>query len=358
MINVGIIGGETEAAGELIRILINHPDVILRAVCSTEHTGQRIDSYHPGLIGDTDLCFTSSLEGTKLNCVFLCGEPWQAQEYMRTVEGVAHCRQSEDCEPDEELHIVDMTGAYRNGHEGMVYGFPEYRRKALVRGSLRASVPSSVALAIELALFPLAKNNLLHGSRIPVRIEMAASHDRQDTTGRTRRHGVYADAEQQSQLSTRLDPVAPAESRPDADRAAEEAAGELREIDSSFNSTLSVSLSRNPEFTRGMKVTATVPCSAGVEEVRRLYNEAYSDHSFTFVVDGEVSMREVSNTNKCLIRIEGTSSDLSEPMSRPGVKITLVLDNIVKGGAGNAVHCMNLLFGLSERTGLALKAAL
>ena len=76
MINVGIIGGDTEAAGELIRILLNHPDVILQAVSAPTLAGMRLDRYHRGLIGDTDLCFTKDLDGVKLNCVFLLGEPW------------------------------------------------------------------------------------------------------------------------------------------------------------------------------------------------------------------------------------------------------------------------------------------
>ena len=101
---------------------------------------------------------------------------------------------------------------------------------------------------------------------------------------------------------------------------------------------------------------AKVPTTVCAEEVRRLYEEAYSDHSFTFPVDEEVSVSDILNTNKCLINVARLDDGSDLALAYPGIKITAVLDNFVKGSAGNAVHCMNLLFGLSERTGLALKA--
>lgn len=352
MINVGIIGGETQAAGELIRILLNHPDVFLRQVCSTEHVGERLDRYHRGLTGDTDLCFTRELTDPHINCVFLVGEPWQAQEYVEKLGDVAVSKGDSDEESDSLLHIIDMTGRYRDGSAAMVYGFAENRRKAMVRGALRASIPSAEALAIELALFPIAKNHLLRGD-VNATFECfgAAPTADGEKSGRT-----YWAGSADPRLSTRLDPIAPIENRPDIEHAADEALRELREIDGGSNSAINVSQTYNPESHRGLKLTAYVPCGVNVEEVKRLYEEAYVDHGFTFLIDREPSVLDISNTNKCLISIEPQNTGMISG-SMPGLKITAVMDNLVKGAAGNAVHCMNLLFGLSERTGLALKAS-
>lgn len=349
MINVGILGGETEAAGELIRLLINHPDVILRQVASPVHAGQRLDLFHRGLTGDTDLCFVRQLDDPKLNCVFLLGEPWQAKEFLALADSKHHVSElTDEEEPEDYLHIIDMTGSWLDGSEGMVYGFPEFRRKALVRGALRAAVPSPVAIALELALFPMAKNHLL-GPAIEARIELPArgEHIKSELTG----DAPYSIPE----VSTRLDPIAPRENRTDADISAEEAAKELRAIDGAFSGPLKVSQSVSPSSTRGLKAIVTVPCGVSIEEVRHLYEEAYADHSFTFLIDRTPEVSDIANTNKCLISLEAATADF--PLHQPAVIITAVLDSLIKGSAGNAVHCMNLLFGLSERTGLSLKAS-
>lgn len=343
MINIGILGGETEAAGELIRILINHPDVILRQVASSEHAGLRVDSFHRGLTGDTDLCFTRELDDPKLNCVFLLGEPWQAREYVEQADSRSHVSQlNEDEEPEDFLHIIDMTGSWLNGGEGMVYGFPEFRRKALVRGALRASVPSPTATLLELALFPLAKNHLLEGT---INVKVTLPHRALTAP--------VIDSHYDQALSTRLDPIAPIENRTDASIAAGEALRELRQIDSTFNGTLNVSQSVSAVTTRGLRADIEIGAGISADEARHLFEEAYSDHSFTFLLDREPEVVDVANTNKCLLQI--TPADTTG--ARPGLRITAVMDALVKGCAGTAVHCMNLLFGLSERTGLALKAS-
>lgn len=347
MINVGIIGGETEAAGELIRILINHPDVILRTVCSPLHAGERVDRYHRGLTGDTDLCFEKALDASKLNCVFLVGESWQAKEFMASVDAPSHKLDADD-DAEDALRIVDMTGSFINGDYDMVYGFPEYNRKALVRGALRASVPSAIATGVELSLFPLAKNYLLTGA-IDSTVRMSRKNS---NVGSNATESDFA----ASQLSTRLDPVAPVEHRPDAERAAVEIEKAMKAIYPSFIGNLNLKLAADMSPLRGMMVVSDVPCSVNIEEIRRLYEEAYVDHSFAFIIDRLPETADISNTNKCLLNIEPAHGDHSYS-SAPVVRITAALDNLIKGSAGTAVHCMNLLFGLSERTGLALKAS-
>jgi len=357
VINVGIIGGETEAAGELIRILINHPDVILRAVCSPEHAGQRIDRFHRGLTGDTDLCFVKSLDPSKLNCVFLVGESWQAEEFISSTATPANRSEAGDDDSEEALRIIDMTGSFLGGEHGMVYGFPEHHRKALVRGAFRTSIPSAIATGVELALFPLAKNHLLNGA-----IKATVKLSRKSISPGSRNDGASHPGMSsttdftESQLSTRLDPVAPAEHRPDTERAAAEIEREIKDTDPSFSGNISLRLATDTSRLRGMTVTVDVPCGVNVEEVRHLYEEAYHDHAFANLIDRNPETADISNTNKCLINIVRADGDI-EPAGVSGIRITAAIDDFIKGSAGTAVHCMNLLFGLSERTGLALKAS-
>lgn len=338
MIKTGILGGETLAAGELIRILLNHPDVDLRQVASGPLSGMNVADVHRGLVGDTSLRFVSKLDTKWLDAVFLCGEPWMAREFMESLP--------ERGEKDEALRIVDLTGAFRRGELEMVYGLPEHERKALVRGATRASIPSPIAHAVELALFPMAKNSLLFGPvngnvviaateefyRLPNVAPLTESHDNPLSTI----------------LSTRLDPVAPAEHRPDSEAAALEAAGEMKRIQPSFNSEVRLTVSKDANHPRGILAVVETECNLSLSELERIFKEAYEDHNFTYVIDRIPEISDVANTNKCLLHISyaGNHSTL---------KINVAIDNLLKGAAGNAVHCFNLLFGLSERTGLELK---
>lgn len=345
MIKVGILGAETSAAGELIRILINHPDVELCTIASELQAGKNVDRVHRGLVGDTEMEISSQLQVDGHNMVFLCGEPWMARKWMEANDADAAAN---------EVCIVDLTGAFRGGEYGMVYGFPEYNRKALVRGARRASIPSAAAIAVELALFPLAKNSLLASQPIDVSLTMAyaSSPDAGPRAASSASTAGYS-------ASTRLDPVAPQEFRPDTEAASAEVRACMSMIQSQVSAPVNISLSRTGEYSRGMKAVVDVCCSVGIAELRRLYAEAYEDHNFTYPVSFSPEVEDVANTNKCLLHVEYPQADnAGEAFSAsPRLRITAVADNLLKGAAGTAVHCMNLLFGLSERTGLALKCS-
>lgn len=335
MIKVGILGAETTAAGELIRILINHPDVELKTVASPSESGTPVTRIHRGLTGDTDLCVTPALSPEGHDAVFICGEPWTASQWMEQHKG----------DPGiDDLRIIDLTGAFRDGSYDMVYGFPEHNRKALVRGAKRTSIPSPAAIAVETALFPLAKNSLLSGP-VNTIVSIAATENFRHNTS-----AGYADV----CASTRLDPIAPQENRPDGDVIAREIEAALKAIQPSFSGSISLHLSRDGSISRGITVEAQTSCGVAIHELQRLYNEAYDDHNFTYNVAFIPSLADVANTNKCLLHLTyATAPDTGLPT----LHITSVIDNLLKGAAGTAVHCLNLLFGLSERTGLALKAS-
>ena len=344
MIKTGILGGETMAAGELIRILINHPDVDLRAVASEVHAGRQVEDVHRGLTGDLSMQFVDDLTPDGLDVVMLCGEPWMARRWMERYDDI--CRR-------DEIRVVDLTGAFRGGEMEMIYGFPEYNRKALVRGAMRTSLPSPVAMAVETALFPLAKNMLLYGD-ITARLVIASTENFENSSQGAAAQGAFPFAD--VAVSTRLDPVAPIDHRPDADKASSEIRGVIREIQPSFSGAVKLTISRDNTASRGIKADVEVPCGTSVGELSRLFEEAYEDHNFTYLIAREPSVLDVANTNKCLISI-AYADQSGQGCSAPGVKITTVTDNLMKGAAGNAVHCLILLFGLSERTGLAMKAS-
>lgn len=354
MINVGITGGETLAAGELIRILINHPDVNLASVISDVYPGRPLTEIHRGLEGDTTLSFSPRFTPetlSKLNVIFLCGEPWQAEKLMAEIP-------TDTSEGDDApLRIIDLTGRYRSMDGAMVYGLPENNRKALVRGATRAAIPSPGAMAIELALFPFLKGALLSGN-IEATLEMASTEN-------FVRHSMSQSIS--PEISTRFDPVAPAQYRSDAETIAAEIEAWAKSLQPTFSGNIRIRLKRSDE-PRGIAASVEVPVSMPVADIRRIFDEAYEDHSFTYPISHRPETSEVANTNKCLIEISDStlpddiggirnSNTLLQPGTQSAVTIHSVIDNLLKGGAGNAVHCMNLLFGLSERTGLALKAS-
>ena len=349
MIKVGILGAETMAAGELVRILINHPDVEILRIASATEAGRKVADLHRGLVGDTDMEIVSELSPEGLDAVFLCGEPWQASRWMNLYDAAAR---------EIGLKIIDLTGAFRGGEHDMVYGFAEHNRKALVRGATRASVPSALALAVETALFPMAKNCMLPPERIRVNISMAEI----PMLATTRPNGApikasapFSPTATDYTRSTRLDPIAPREHRPDAEDAATEAAAELRRIQPSFAAPIEISLSRDNASQRGMVATIEVAAGMSLSELRKIYDNAYEDHGFAYPVDFVPTVADVANTNKCLINLSYPTSELNA--SLPALRIVTACDNLLRGAAGNGVHLLNLLFGLSERTGLALKAS-
>ncbi len=332
MIKTGIVGAETADAGELIRVLINHPDIELTTLASEPLAGSRVVDHHRGLEGDCDLLFSESLTADEHDAVFLCGEAWQARKWVKeNAQAIAA----------GEVRLIDLTGAYRDGSEEMVYGLAEFNRKPMVRGALRASTPSPVAMAVGLSLFPLAKNHLLD-SDIYAEITLARP--------------AASATEYHIGESTRFDPIAPRENRPDLTAAAKEIERLIKEIQPSFNNKVSLTFGTEAEHSRGLKVKVETAGNTPLSELNRIYDEAYHDHNFTYVIDREPMISDVENTNKCLLHLDYPQAQRIDTRM-PSLRITAVIDNLLKGSAGNAVHCMNLLFGLSERTGLNLKAS-
>lgn len=319
MIKAGIIGGAGYTAGELIRLLINHPDVQIEWINSSSNAGNRVDAVHQGLIGETDLKFISETPFEDIDVMFCCTPHGETRKFME-----AH-------NVPENLRIIDLSTDYRHqdGSHDFVYGLPELNRKKIVNETKHIANPGCFATCIQLALLPLAKNLLLN-SDIHV-------HAITGSTGAGVKPGAT------SHFSWRNDNVSIY--KPFKHQHLDEIRQSLTQLQNSFKSELNFIPVRGC-FSRGIFASVYLDCPLELDMVRKLYDDYYSDHSFTFVTDKMPDLKDVVNTNKCLLHLIKEGDKLL---------IISVIDNLLKGASGQAVHNMNLLFGLHERVGLALK---
>lgn len=303
MIRVGIAGADTAMAGELIRILVNHPDVELASAFAPGKVGRKVDSVHHGLAGECDLEFSPDINPQKLDVIFIDAHSDVADRF----------RMNTDRWPD--LRIIDMSHCPSLDFEAldMAYGLPETNRKQLVRGCKRAVVPRSVAAAAIIGLYPLARHLLLKGD-INVGYACPPDIDTEEKIGMAREEILHV----------------------------------LKKTQNSFIGDIKLSHICEEVSERGLKVVADIPCSLNIDEVFRIYSDCYDDHNFTFMVPKSMPGYEVEGTQKTLVTLQKISPDR--------LTVTVVADCRMRGGAGDAVHIMNLLFGLHERTGLYLKA--
>lgn len=319
MIKAGIIGGAGYTAGELLRLLINHPDVEIKWVNSSSNAGNLVTDVHQGLIGEIDLRFTDETPMDEIDVLFCCTPHGQTRTFL------------ESHEVPEEVRIIDLSTDYRieDGTHDFVYGLPELNRKRIVRGAKRIANPGCFATAIQLALLPLAKNLLLNS---PIHVTAI--------TGST---GAGVKPSATSHFSWRNNNVSIY--KPFTHQHLAEIRQSLTQLQSSFSKPIEFIPMRGP-FARGIMAVVYLDCPVDLDVVRKLYEDFYDDHNFTFITDKAPDLKDVVNTNKCIIHLEKIDGKLL---------ITSVIDNLVKGASGQAVHNMNLLFGLHERAGLQLK---
>ncbi|MDO5571570.1 MAG: N-acetyl-gamma-glutamyl-phosphate reductase [Bacteroidales bacterium] len=320
MIKVGIIGGAGYTAGELLRLLVNHPDVEIVFVNSSSNAGNKLYNVHSGLIGETDMAFTSELPFESIDLLFFCTAHGDTKKFMDLHEE----------ELPKDLKIIDLSMDYRiesDEHE-FVYGLPELNRKRIIRCN-RVANPGCFATAIQLALLPLAENRLLT--------------DDIQITGITGSTGAGQKPTETTHYSWRNDNISVY--KPFKHQHLNEIGFTIKSLQPDFNGDINFIPVRGC-FARGIFITAYTKCSLPIEEIKALYQEAYSDHSFTFITDKSPDLKQVVNTNKALIYLE-----------KCGDKLLIIscIDNLLKGASGQAVHNMNLLFGLTETTGLKLK---
>lgn len=317
MIKVGIIGAAGYTAGELARILVNHPDAEIVWAQSTSNAGNKLCSVHEGLIGDTDLVFCDSADFSSVDVVFLCSGHGKSEAFWK-----------ENPAP-EGLKIIDLAQDFRDEHDGYVYGLPEWQKDKIVSASKIAN-PGCFATGIQLALLPLASAGKLTSEVNVTAItgSTGAGVKPGATTHfswRNNNISTYKVFEHQHLIEIRRD---------------------LGLIQGNVPEINFVPV--RGDFARGIFVSAHTECDLSIEEATAMNKEFYKDAAFTFVSDSPVDLKQVVNTNKCVLFLEKHGSKLV---------ISSVIDNLLKGASGQAVQNMNIMFGLDEKAGLRLKAS-
>ncbi len=312
MIKVGIIGGAGYTAGELLRILVNHPEVEIVFVHSTSNAGNFLYDVHGGLFGDTQLRFSDSYDLSAVDVLFLCSAHGKSREFW-----------AENACP-ASLKVVDLAQDYRDESEGYVYGLPEWQRDRIL-GAGKIANPGCFATAIQLALLPLAAAGLLKST-----VHVTA------ITGST---GAGVKPAATTHFSWRTDNLS-------TYKVFEHQ--HLKEIcrNLGFNDIQFVPM--RGDFARGIFASVTVDTPLTGEAALKLYQDYYADAAFTFVSDRPVDLKQVVNTNKAIVAPEVHDGTLV---------VSSVIDNLLKGASGQAVQNMNLIFGIPETTGLKLKAS-
>lgn len=320
-IKAGIIGGAGYTGGETIRLLLNHPDVELIFVQSRSQAGKPVTSTHQDLVGETDLLFSEGLNQA-VDVLLLCLSHGESKQLLAENNFSTTTR------------IIDLGNDFRLGDKAgdreFVYGLPEFQREKIKQAKNIAN-PGCFATTIQLGLLPLAKGGLLkevHTTGITG--STGAGQKLQDTTHFTwRANNISAYKTLKHQHLGEINQT-------------------LKSLQSSFSDNINFIPWRG-DFTRGIFVSSVLDCKLSLEEANKLFNDFYETHPFIHVANEMIDMKQVVNTNKCLLFLEKVGNKLV---------IHSTTDNLLKGASGQAVQNMNLMFGLEESAGLKLKGSI
>lgn len=318
MIKVGIVGGAGYTAGELIRLLINHPNAEIEFVNSSSHAGLPITDVHGGLYGECELKFTDDLPLYKIDCLFICSGHGKSKEFMENHEIPANVK------------IIDFSQDYRIKAQGndFVYGLPEMN-KAMICGANYIANPGCFATCIQLGLLPLAKHLLLNGDVVINAI-----------TGST---GAGVKPGETTHFSWRDNNLSIY--KPFAHQHLAEINQSLSQLQGNNQFSIDFIPFRG-DFPRGIIASILLKCDKNIDDLNYIYNECYASSPFVYVSGKNIDLKQVVNTNKCLLHLEKNDNRLL---------IVSCIDNLLKGASGTAVHNLNLMFNIEETAGLRLK---
>jgi len=314
-IRVGIIGGAGYTGGELLRILINHPQVEITYIHSKSSAGKPVYSIHQDLIGETDLQFSHSFN-QKTDVVFLCVGHGDSKVFLNENP---HFLKSK---------IIDLSQDFRDESNGFVYGLPELNKERIKKANLIAN-PGCFATAIQLAILPLAKSNQLKND-----IHISA------VTGST---GAGQKPTENTHFSWRSSNISTYKAF--NHQHLKEIKQSVVQLQNDFSQKINFIPYRG-NFARGILASVYTQFNGDLNDANQLYKDYYKDQPFTHVTEMDIDVKQVMNTNKCLVQLQKHDEMLL---------ITTVIDNLTKGASGQAVQNMNLMFGLNERMGLELK---
>ena len=336
MVRVGILGAAGYTGGELIRLLINHPEAEIVFANSESNAGNKVYDVHEGLIGDTELEFTSEMPFDKVDVVFFCFGHGKSEAFLKEHTIPANVK------------IIDLAQDFRiKGDHDYVYGLPETHREKIAKCQHLAN-PGCFATCIQEGLLPLAKAGLLtHDIAVNAITGSTGAGQKPGATThfswRNNNFSVYKLFTHQHlhEICQTLNELRPASAPHAIDTLDEGFEGDGITVDF---------IPYRGDFARGIFCTEVIICdkAQGKDAIVALYKDFFKDAAFTHYSDKALDLKQVVNTNKCLLHVEVFGRK---------IVVTSMIDNLLKGAVGQAVQNMNIMFGLDEKAGLNLKAA-
>ena len=322
MIKVGIIGGAGYTAGELIRLLLNHNQVSIDFVFSTSNAGNKVSKVHQDLIGSTEIGFTSEIN-SNVDVLFLCLGHGNSKAFLEQNSFSGHTK------------VIDLSNDFRLEpsqtfeNKSFVYGLPEFQKERIKTSNFVAN-PGCFATAIQLAVLPLANAELLTND---IHINAVTGATGAGTSLSKTTHFTWRD----NNFSYY---------KPFTHQHLGEIEQTINGLQNSFKSNVHFIPNRG-NFSRGIFATVYTDYEGTIDDATQLYQDYYKDAAFTFISEEAVHLKQVVNTNKCIIHLHKHNEKLL---------ITSIIDNLLKGASGQAVQNMNLMLGFNETEGLNLKA--
>lgn len=323
MLEIGIIGGAGYTAGELIRLLLNHPKANINFVYSTSNAGNKLHKVHKDLIGSTEISFTSQIN-TKVDTLFLCLGHGNSTTFL------------ENNNFSKNTKIIDLSNDFRlfadKKFEGkdFVYGLPELD-KTVIKTAKYIANPGCFATALQLAILPLAAKGLLNND---IHINAVTGATGAGTSLSATTHFTYRDNNYSHYKAFNHQHLG-------------EINQTVNQLQANFNAEINFVPNRG-NFSRGIFATTYTKYDGSLDDAIKIYKEYYKNAAFTFVSDEEIHLKQVVNTNKCLLHLVKHGNKLL---------ITSTIDNLLKGASGQAVQNLNLMYGFEETLGLNLKAS-
>lgn len=326
MIKVGILGAAGYTGGELIRVLLGHPEAEIVFAHSESNAGNPVSDVHEGLIGDTDLCFSSDMPFDKVDVVFFCFGHGKSEQFLMEHTIPAHVK------------IIDLAQDFRvkgeglrvKGYDDFVYGLPETHREQ-IRTAQHVANPGCFATCIQLAMLPALKAGIISGD---IHVNGVTG-----STGAGQKPGAT------THFSWRNDNLSVYKTF--THQHLLEINQTVQELCPGYGGRV-LFIPQRGCFARGIFVTALAKCDLSLNEVQQVYSDYYRDAAFTHFVRKSPDMKQVVNTNKAVVYVEKYEDQLL---------MISCIDNLLKGAVGQAVQNMNLMFGLDEKAGLMFKAS-
>lgn len=316
-IKTAIIGAAGYTGGELLRLLVHHPQCELVYVHSNSQKGLPVTSVHPDLIGDCDLVFTDQVQTEGIEAVFLGLPHGETKGFL------------ENHSFSDQTVIIDLSTDFRDESNGFIYGLPEVNKNR-IQSSKRIANPGCFATGIQLALLPAISKDWVKESL--------------HISGITGSTGAGKKLAETSHFSYRTGNMSVYKLF--NHQHLKEIKQTFNQVNSSYDSEILFVPFRG-NFSRGIWITAYFPFEGTQDEALKAYQEFYQDAAFTFVSEHDIDLKQAVNTNKCILHVQKQEGQLV---------IYSAIDNLLKGASGQAVQNFNLAFGLDEKTGLNLKS--